>query len=148
MKTINIKLVRDNAVVPKFATEGSAAVDVCAAIDSAVTIHPGETKKIPLGFALELPIGYGAFLLPRSGLGANHGVVLGNLVGLCDPDYRGEYVAPIWIRQEGQAYTVNPGDRIAQMVILPVLQNFSFVEVQDISETERGAGGFGSTGIA
>lgn len=144
---INIKRLHPDARIPQFATAGSAAVDVCAAIDTPVTIHPGQTVPIPLGFAMELPANYAALLLPRSGLGAKSGLVLGNLVGLCDSDYRGQYIAAMWLRQDGQAFTVNPGDRIAQMMIVPVLANFQFNEVEELGQTERGEGGFGSSGV-
>jgi dUTP pyrophosphatase len=148
MTTIKLKRIHPTANLPKYATVGSAAADVCAAIDSPVTIHPGETVQIPLGFALELPAGLAALLLPRSGLGAKQGVVLGNLVGLCDSDYRGQYIAALWLRQDGQAFTVNPGDRIAQLMIVPVVSDVVFSEVEELGTTERGEGGFGSTGAS
>ena len=143
---IKIKKLRPSAVIPSYSTFGSSGADVCAAIDEPVTIHPGETKIVPLGFSLSFPQGFGAFLLPRSGLGAKSGIVLANLVGLCDSDYRGEYMAAIWYRKDGEAFTINPGDRIAQIVIMPTNQ-VEFDEVECLDQTERGAGGFGSSGI-
>lgn len=142
---VQIKKVRPNAIIPKYASLGASGADVCAAIDSPVTIHPGETTLVPLGFSMAVPDGFGAFLLPRSGLGTKSGIVLGNLVGLCDSDYRGEYMAAIWYRKDGEAFTINPGDRIAQMVIIPTVQA-EFYVVDELSSTERGANGFGSTG--
>ena len=142
---INLKKHRPDATAPMYATSGASGADVFASLDHPVIVHPGETKLIPLGFSLALPQGFGAFLLPRSGIGAKDGVVLGNLVGLCDSDYRGEYMAAIWLRKEGQAFTIRPGDRIAQMVIMPTIHAV-FEEVTELDATERGAGGFGSTG--
>lgn len=144
---INIKKHHKNAILPKYATDGASGADVCAAIDQPITIHPGETKLIPLGFSMSVPEGYGAFLLPRSGLGVKSGIVLGNLVGLCDSDYTGQYMAAIWYRKEGEAFTINPGDRIAQMVIMPTFQA-EFNEVDELVSTDRGDGGFGSTGLS
>lgn len=144
--TIKIKRLHSNVALPKFATSGAAAADVCAAINDPVVVHPGETVQIPLGFALELPPTLAALILPRSGLGAKSGLVLGNLVGLCDSDYRGQYIAAMWLRKDGQAFTIKPGDRIAQMMIVPIIPNLEFEEVEELGTTERGAGGFGSTG--
>lgn len=143
---INMKLHHPDAVVPKYATTGAAGADVFSRLDSEIYIHPGETKLIPLGFSLELPTGFAAFLIPRSGLGTKSGIVLGNLVGLCDEDYRGEYMAAVWNRNlDGAAFRINPKDRIAQMAIVPVIQG-NFVVTNQLSDTERGEGGFGSTG--
>ena len=143
---IRIKKLRPSAVIPSYSTIGSSGADVYAAIDEPVTIHPGETKIVPLGFSLSVPQGFGVFLLPRSGLGTKSGIVLANLVGLCDSDYRGEYMAAIWYRKDGEAFTINPRDRIAQIVIMPT-HHVEFEEVEELDKTERGAGGFGSSGI-
>ena len=142
---IKIKKLHSETILPKKGTPGAAARDVFARLDSTVFVHPGETIFVPLGFSLELPHDHAAFLLPRSGIGSKQGVVLVNLVGLCDEDYRGEYTAPVWLRKDGPAFEINPGDRIAQMVVMPVL-NYEFDEVDELSDTERGDGGFGSTG--
>lgn len=151
---INVKLTHRDAVLPVFKTPGAAGADVCACLpDGPVFIHPGQTRMIPLGFAMALPdmdasaIKLGAFLLPRSGLGSKDGIVLGNLVGLIDQDYRGEVTAAVWNRNgDGQAFRINHGDRIAQMVIQPVIQA-EFTVVDNLDATERGTGGFGSTGL-
>lgn len=143
---IDIQPVSLQSKVPQYMSEQAAGADVFAHIEQPVTLNPGETKLIPLGFKLALPDGYAAFLLPRSGLGYKQGVVLGNLVGLCDADFRGEYCAALWYRKDGPAFTVQPGERIAQMVIMPVIQvQFNIVEA--LGDTVRGAGGFGSSGV-
>ena len=132
---------------PFRATAGSAGFDVRTCIDKCMVVLPGETILVPLGFSLELDAGYGAFLLPRSGLGHKHGIVLGNLVGLIDEDYKGQAFASVWNRNDahGDAFTINPGDRIAQMVVMPVWTG-EFSEVEELTDTARGANGFGSTG--
>jgi len=131
--------------LPHYATPGSAGLDLRACLDAAVSLNPGETKLIPTGLAIHLADpGYAAMILPRSGLGHKHGVVLGNLVGLIDSDYQGQLMVSVWNR--GQApFTIQPFERIAQMVIVPVVQaRFNLVEDFDVSH--RGEGGFGSTG--
>ena len=132
---------------PFRATAGSAGFDVRACAEHFIPISPGETTLVPLGFSLELDAGYGAFLLPRSGLGHKHGIVLGNLVGLVDEDYKGQVFASVWNRSDeyGDGFIINPGDRIAQMVVMPVWTG-EFSEVEELTETARGANGFGSTG--
>ena len=132
---------------PIRATLGAAGFDVRACIDDAQAILPGEAALIPLGFSLELDRGFAAYLLPRSGLGHKSGIVLGNLVGLIDQDYKGQVFASIWNRnaEPGSSFLISPGERIAQMVIAPVWMG-EFSEIEELSETERGAGGFGSTG--
>lgn len=132
--------------MPHYGTKGSAGLDLRACIDEAMTIEPGQTVLIPTGMAIHLDDpGLAAMLLPRSGLGHKHGIVLGNLVGLIDSDYQGELKVSCWNRSE-TPYTVSVGERIAQMVIVPVLQP-AFVEVENFGEsTERGVGGFGHTG--
>ena len=131
--------------LPHYATPGSAGLDLRACLDTTVSLNPGETKLIPTGLAIHLADpGYAAMILPRSGLGHKHGVVLGNLVGLIDSDYQGQLMVSVWNR--GQApFTIQPFERIAQMVIVPVVQaRFNLVEDFDVSH--RGEGGFGSTG--
>lgn len=132
--------------MPHYGTPGSAGLDLRACIDEAMTIEPGQTVLIPTGMAIHLDDpGLAAMLLPRSGLGHKHGMVLGNLVGLIDSDYQGPLMVSMWNRGS-EAYTVEIGERIAQMVIVPVLQPV-FTEVSEFGEaTQRGQGGFGSTG--
>ncbi len=146
MKTLAVKLMRDSSQAPERATEGSVGYDIRADIPEAVTILPGKTEKIPSGFAMALEPGYAAFIYARSGLGIKHGVVPGNCVGVIDSDYRGEVIVGL-ANRGGEPFTVEPGDRIAQMVIaqcdLPELQ-----VKKELDDTGRGAGGFGSTGRA
>lgn len=135
--------VRDQ--LPHYATPGSAGLDLRACLDGPVTLDPGETRLIPTGLAMHLDDpGYAAMILPRSGLGHKHGVVLGNLVGLIDSDYQGQLMVSIWNRSQ-EAFTIQPFERVAQMVIVPVVQA-SFRVVDEFAASDRGAGGFGSTG--
>ena len=131
--------------LPAYATTGSAGLDLRACLDAALTMAPGQTELLPTGLAIHIADpGYAALVLPRSGLGHKHGIVLGNLVGLIDSDYQGQLMVSCWNRGAG-AFTIEPFERIAQLVIVPVLQaNFTVVEQFDSSV--RGAGGFGSTG--
>ena len=133
--------------LPQYATAGSAGLDLRACIDAPLVLEPGAATLIPTGLAIHLDDpGLAAVLLPRSGLGHKHGVVLGNLVGLIDSDYQGPLMVSCWNR--GQApYTVAPGERIAQMVVVPVVQ-VDLTVVDDFVETRRGAGGFGSSGTS
>lgn len=142
---INIKAERHGAKMPTYATPGSNAADVYACIREVEVIRPGDQLMVPLGFSIEVPFGWGAYLIPRSGLGAKNGIVLGNLVGLIDSDYRGEVMACVWNRGS-DPFSVRPGDRIAQMCIIPMPQ-CRFEWVDELGETERGSGGFNSTGI-
>lgn len=142
-----IQKTRESATVPVYMSELAAGADVFANLEHDIVINPGETKLVPLGFRMELPPGFAAFLLPRSGLGTKNGIVLGNLVGLCDADYRGEYGAAVWYRQDGQAFKISNGDRIAQMVIMPVI-HAEFTVMGELSTTVRGMGGFGSSGYS
>jgi len=131
--------------LPEYATQGSAGMDLRACLDQDTVLAPGATCLIPTGLAIyiENP-GYAAMLLPRSGLGHKHGIVLGNLVGLIDSDYQGQLMISCWNRGQSD-YTVRIGERIAQMIIVPVVQtNFEIVEA--FTTTPRGAGGFGHTG--
>lgn len=142
---VKIKRVRENAVVPKRATDGSAGADLCACIDEPITINPGDLAKIPTGIAIALPSAeLGAFLFARSGLGVKHGICLSNGVGVIDSDYRGEISVGL-CNVGSQPYTVEPGERIAQMVIMPV-SLLPLCETDTLDETKRGSGGFGSTG--
>ncbi len=131
--------------LPSYATSGSAGLDLRACIDGPMDILPGETKLIPTGLAIHIADpGYAALILPRSGLGHKHGIVLGNLVGLIDSDYQGQLMVSTWNRGT-DAFTLNPMERLAQLVIVPVLQ-VGFNIVGEFEESDRGAGGFGSTG--
>ena len=145
MEVLKIKKVRDSAKVPNRATSGSAGLDLCACIDEPVTLEGGATAVIPTGIAIALPSAeYGAFVFPRSGIAVKHGIGLLNSVGVIDSDYRGEIMVGL-INQVSTPYTIQPGERVAQMVVMPVSM-MSTEEVYDLDETERGAGGFGSTG--
>ena len=131
---------------PHYATPGSAGLDLRACIEMAVKIKPGETTLVPTGIAIHLADpGLAAMILPRSGLGHKHGIVLGNLVGLIDSDYQGEIMVSTWNRGH-DVFTLNPLDRLAQLVVVPVVQ-VAFNVVDEFPASERGAGGFGSTGI-
>jgi dUTP pyrophosphatase len=142
---LKIKKLRENAQIPFRATAGSAGMDLYACIDEPVTLALGEKAVIPTGIAIALPSPeLGAFIFARSGLAIKHGIGLLNSVGVIDSDYRGEVCVGV-INQLSEPYTINPGERIAQLVILPV-SLIEPVEVDELDETERGAGGFGSTG--
>jgi len=131
--------------LPQYATAGSAGLDLRAAIENDILIAPGETHLVPTGMAIHIADpGMAAMVLPRSGLGHKHGIVLGNLVGLIDSDYQGQLFVSVWNRGH-EAFRLAPLERIAQMIIVPVLQ-VGFNIVDDFSSSERGAGGFGSTG--
>ncbi len=131
--------------LPHYATPGSAGLDLRACLDSPLVLAPGQTHLIPTGIAVYVADpGLAAVLLPRSGLGHKHGIVLGNLVGLIDSDYQGQVMVSCWNR--GQTpFTIEPGERIAQMVVVPVVQ-VDFEVVDEFAATDRGAGGFGSSG--
>ena len=143
VKILNEKL---NAQLPAYATSGSAGLDLRAALDTALTLEPGQTVLIPTGMAIHLDdANYAALILPRSGLGHKHGIVLGNLVGLIDSDYQGELMISTWNRGQ-TAFTIEPFERIAQLVIVPVIQA-QFNVVSDFDKSDRGIAGFGSTGV-
>ena len=145
MEVLQIKKLKDNAKVPSRGTAGSAGLDLCACIDGPITLNCGDTALIPTGIAIALPSAdYGAFVFPRSGIAVKHGIGLLNSVGVIDSDYRGEIMVGV-INQKREAYTIEPGERIAQMVIMPVSM-MPVEEVTQLSETDRGDGGFGSTG--
>jgi dUTP pyrophosphatase len=130
---------------PHYATPGSAGLDLRACIDAPLTINPGDTVLIPTGIAIHLADpGLAAMILPRSGLGHKHGIVLGNLVGLIDSDYQGQIMVSTWNRGN-ESFTLNPLDRLAQLVVVPVLQ-VAFDVVDEFDASTRGDGGFGSTG--
>lgn len=133
--------------LPAYATPGSAGLDLRACLDEAAILQPGDTLLVPTGLAVHLSNpDYAAMLLPRSGLGHKQGIVLGNLVGLIDSDYQGELKVSVWNRSQ-TAFTIEPMERIAQMVIVPVIQA-AFKVVDEFAASERGEGGFGSTGKA
>jgi len=147
MHTLDVKILdsrlKDN--LPHYATAGAAGLDLRACIDAPIELKPGATELVPSGIAIHLSDpGLAAMVLPRSGLGHKHGIVLGNLVGLIDSDYQGQILVSLWNRG-GNAFTLNPLERIAQLVVVPVLQ-VQLNVVDDFEESERGAGGFGSTG--
>jgi dUTP pyrophosphatase len=149
MTTIDLKVLDERIAphLPAYATPGSAGLDLRACIDAPLTVEPGQAALIPTGLAVHIgDPGLAAMLLPRSGLGHKHGIVLGNLVGLIDSDYQGPLMVSCWNRGS-QAYTVQPLERIAQMVIVPVVQA-SFRRVDEFGGSARGQGGFGSTGRA
>ncbi|OJZ12675.1 MAG: deoxyuridine 5'-triphosphate nucleotidohydrolase [Thiobacillus sp. 63-78] len=131
--------------LPHYATPGSAGLDLRACIDAPIMLAPGETRLIPTGLAIHLADpGYAALILPRSGLGHKHGIVLGNLVGLIDSDYQGQLMVSVWNRGQ-QRFELTPMERLAQLVIVPVMQaEFNIVEA--FADSQRGEGGFGSTG--
>lgn len=144
---VDLKILdaRMHEQLPDYATPGSAGLDLRACIDEPITIAPNQTSMLPTGIAIHLDnTYYAAMILPRSGLGHKHGIVLGNLVGLIDSDYQGQLMVSCWNRSES-AFTINPMDRIAQLVIVPVMQA-EFHIVDDFEASDRGEGGFGSTG--
>ena len=149
MLNVQVKIlnpnVGDTIPLPEYATSGSAGLDIRACIDEALTINPGETHLIPSGMAIYIgDPGYAAMLLPRSGLGHKHGIVLGNLAGLIDSDYQGELMISCWNRGQ-KSFIIEPSERIAQLIIVPVLQP-QFNIVEEFVSSDRGSGGFGHSG--
>ena len=149
MKAVQIKIIDPRLgtdfPLPDYATTGSAGMDLRACLDDVLTIAPGETQLIPTGFAMHMgDAGMAAVILPRSGLGHKHGIVLGNLVGLIDSDYQGQVFVSCWNRSE-EAFQIEPGARIAQLVFLPVVP-VCWEQVEDFPTSDRGGGGFGHTG--
>lgn len=147
MKNIDLKILdpRMKELLPSYGTPGSAGLDLRACIDAPLVIEPGQTVLVPTGLAIHIgDPGYAAMILPRSGLGHKNGIVLGNLVGLIDSDYQGQLMVSTWNRGHA-SFTLQPLDRLAQLVIVPVLQ-VGFNVVEEFASSERGAGGFGSTG--
>ena len=147
MHNIDVKILdaRLRDQLPVYATSGSAGLDLRACIDAPVTLKPGQTELIPSGIAIHLAdSGLAAMVLPRSGMGHKHGIVLGNLVGLIDSDYQGQILVSLWNRGAA-AFTLNPLERIAQLIVVPVVQ-VGFNVVDDFAQSTRGESGFGSTG--
>jgi dUTP pyrophosphatase len=147
MKQVDLKILdpRMKDFLPAYATGGSAGLDLRACVDAPLTIEPGQTVLVPTGLAIHIADpGYAAMILPRSGLGHKNGIVLGNLVGLIDSDYQGQLMVSTWNRGQS-AFTLQPMDRLAQLVVVPVVQ-VGFNVVEEFASSDRGAGGFGSTG--
>jgi len=147
MKKLDVKILdpRLRGQLPVYATSGSAGLDLRACIDAPLTLAPGQTVLVPTGIAIHLnDPGYAAIILPRSGLGHKHGIVLGNLVGLIDSDYQGQIFVSTWNRGD-TAFVLNPMERLAQLVVVPVAQ-IEWNVVDEFTDSARGAGGFGSTG--
>lgn len=137
--------IGNEIAMPEYATEGSAGLDLRACLDTPLTLHPGETQLIRTGLSIYIEDpGLAAMILPRSGLGHKHGIVLGNLVGLIDSDYQGELMVSCWNRGQ-ESFTIDVGERLAQLVLVPVVQA-EFEVVDEFAETERGSGGFGHSG--
>lgn len=147
MRKLEVKILdeRIRGMLPHYATAGAAGLDLRACTDGPLTLNPGDSQMVSSGVAIHVADpGYAAMVLPRSGLGAKHGIVLGNLVGLIDSDYQGPLMVSLWNRGKA-AFTIQPLDRIAQLVVVPVVQ-VEFEVVEDFAASARGAGGFGSTG--
>ena len=141
---VNVKKLKENAILPTYGSRGAAGADLYACLDQAVVIEPGETVFIPTGLSMEIPAGTAGLIYARSGLACKRGLAPANKVGVIDSDYRGEFI--VALHNHGtQKQTVEHGERVAQLVITPVLTP-AFTEVADLSDTERAAGGFGSTG--
>jgi dUTP pyrophosphatase len=146
---IDVKILdpRMRDQLPQYATAGSAGLDLRACIDAPIELVPGQTVLVPTGIAIHIDHpGYAAMILPRSGMGHKHGIVLGNLVGLIDSDYQGQLMVSTWNRGQS-AFTLQPMERLAQLVVVPV-QQVQFNVVEEFTASHRGAGGFGSTGTA
>ena len=151
MKSIQLKIldarVGSKYPLPEYATDGSAGIDLRACLDEPLEVQPGDAHLLPTGIAIHIDDpGLAAVLLPRSGLGHKHGIVLGNLVGLIDADYQGQVLVSCWNRSR-QSFTIQPGERIAQMVFIPIVRAH-FEVVESFQESTRGAGGFGHSGRA
>jgi len=147
MQTLQVKILdpRVRNDMPHYATPGAAGLDLRACVDAPLVLEPGDSQLVPSGIAIHIgDPGYAAIVLPRSGLGAKHGIVLGNLVGLIDSDYQGQLFVSVWNRGRA-AFTIRPLERIAQLVVVPVVQ-VALQVVDEFTESQRGAGGFGSTG--
>ena len=147
MRRLDVRILdqRLRGSLPQYATPGAAGLDLRACIGEALTLLPGDSQLVPSGIAIHIgDPGHAAIVLPRSGLGARHGIVLGNLVGLIDSDYQGQVFVSMWNRGKA-AFTIQPMDRIAQLVVVPVAQ-VEWNVVDDFAASARGAGGFGSTG--
>jgi len=147
LRKLGVKILdpRMREVLPQYATAGAAGLDLRACLNAPLTLMPGDSQLVPSGIAIHIgDPGFAALILPRSGLGAKHGIVLGNLVGLIDSDYQGQVFISVWNRGNA-AFTIQPMDRIAQLVVVPV-QQVEFDVVEEFNTSYRGAGGFGSTG--
>ncbi len=147
MKKLEVKILdeRIRGMLPRHATAGAAGLDLRACIEAPLTLQPGDSQLVHSGIAIHVADpGYAAVVLPRSGLGSKHGIVLGNLVGLIDSDYQGEVLVSVWNRGRA-SFTIQPLDRIAQLLVVPVMQ-VDLEVVEEFAESSRGAGGFGSTG--
>jgi len=147
VRKLDVKILdeRIRAMLPHYGTSGAAGLDLRACLEAPLTLQPGDSQLVPSGIAIHIgDPGYAAIVLPRSGLGAKNGIVLGNLVGLIDSDYQGQVFISMWNRSKA-AFTIQPMDRIAQLVVIPV-QQVEFNVVADFETSSRGAGGFGSTG--
>ena len=150
MLAVDLKIMAPEFIqefgLPEYSTEGSAGLDLRACLDSALTLEPGQTQLIPTGIAIHIKDpSFAAVILPRSGMGHKHGIVLGNLVGLIDADYQGQLFVSCWNRSE-TPYSMSRGERLAQLVVVPVVQ-VAFNQVESFEDTERGEGGFGHTGV-
>ena len=141
---VKIKRLRENAKIPAYASEGACGMDLCACLDAPCVIAPGERKRIPTGLSVEMPQGMVCLLFARSGLAHRAGLTLSNCVGVVDSDYRGELKVPM-VNLGAETYTIQPGERVAQLCIAPVY-TAAFVPAEELGDTQRGAGGFGSTG--
>ncbi len=141
---VNIKKLNKNAIIPNKGSEFSAGYDLYACLEEPINIKSNQTVKIPTGLAMEIPVGYAGMIFARSGLSTKKGLAPANKVGVCDSDYRGEYIVALHNHSD-EDVTVNPGERIAQLVIIPFL-SVDFIETDTLNNTNRGAGGFGSTG--
>jgi dUTP pyrophosphatase len=147
MNKLEVKILDDRVrgMLPHYATPGAAGLDLRACVEAPLTLQPGDSQLVSSGIAIHLgEPGYAAMILPRSGLGAKNGIVLGNLVGLIDSDYQGPLMVSLWNRSRA-AFTIQPLDRIAQLVVVPVVQ-VEFEVVEEFAASARGSGGFGSTG--
>jgi dUTP pyrophosphatase len=147
LRKLDVKILdpRIREMLPRYGTSGAAGLDLRACLEAPIELKPGDSQLVPSGIAIHIgDPGFAAIVLPRSGLGARHGIVLGNLVGLIDSDYQGQVFVSVWNRSS-TAFTIQPMDRIAQLVVVPV-QQVEFNLVEDFQSSSRGAGGFGSTG--
>lgn len=144
MTDVKVKLLKNGAKLPVYGTKYSAGADLCACLEEAVTLQPNETRLISIGISMEIPEGYAGLVFARSGLATKRGLAPANKVGVIDSDYRGEFFVPLR-NQSNEPQTVEPGERIAQMILMPYLCA-NFLESECLSDTQRGEGGFGSTG--
>jgi dUTP pyrophosphatase len=147
LRKLDVKILdpRIREMLPRHATAGAAGLDLRACLDAPLTLNPGDSQLVPSGIAIHIgDPGFAAIILPRPGLGAKHGIVLGNLVGLIDSDYQGQVFVSVWNRSSA-AFNIQPMDRIAQLLVVPV-QQVAFNVVEEFQSSSRGAGGFGSTG--